>query len=280
MFPDKDTFYASVSAGDPGGWAAQRSPELWRIFTVFGVTPEMSGPTLDIGSSGASFYRPIRDFRPNLLPYTFTDLNGADMEIDGEIVRGISFECDRDRLPFADRSMGLVLLCDVIEHLLVDPVWTLLEINRVLRDNGHLVISTPNVAGIDRAVNIFQGRHPGTEHQYKPTSVFCRHNREWTPSEIVETLLPIGFTLEMWESNHDSIPKPMLELLGELRRVGVVTLEDRYFGPDLVFVMKKVEHLTVDSPLSKDRRWPVNLYTGYDTYRQRPERFPILKPSS
>ena len=176
--------------------------------------------------------------------------------------------------------MGLVLLCDVIEHLLVDPVWTLLEINRVLRYDGHLVISAPNTVGINRAVSILQGYHPGTEHHYKPTSIFCRHNREWTPSEVMQTLSGIGFTLELWESNHQSLPQQMLDLLEQLRRLGVAILEDRYFGPDLVFVVRKVEHLTVDSPLNKDRRWPVFLYTGYDCYRQRPETFPTLRPSS
>ena len=255
-------------------WAEGRSPELCRIFNAFADTPHLLGPTLDIGSEGASFFRPIKKFTPHLLPYLSADLEGTSIEIDGTQIQGFHFECDKDLLPLPSQSMGCVLMCDVIEHLLVDPVWTLLEINRVLRIGGHFIVSTPNAGGIARAFKIFGGYHPGTEHEYKPTAIYARHNREWTVTELGQTLLNIGFNIEAFDTNHEVLKDAEKTLLEEMRQKGFAALEDKYYGPDIVIVAKKMMHLTVDSPLSADMRWPDYLYTGFDAYRRRPEKFP------
>jgi SAM-dependent methyltransferase len=47
-------------------------------------------------------------------------------------------------LPFPSESFDLVLLTEVLEHLYGHPQQTLLEIHRILRPNGVLVLTTPN----------------------------------------------------------------------------------------------------------------------------------------
>ena len=37
-----------------------------------------------------------------------------------------------------------VLICEVLEHLVRDPMWLLWEANRVLREGGWLLLTTPN----------------------------------------------------------------------------------------------------------------------------------------
>ncbi len=275
--PSEAQFIATIRGDDQeDSWAVGRSPHLARIFNVFNAVSGISGPTLDIGSGGGSFFRALNNFRPDLLPYSCADVAGQDLIIDSCVVPVHAFQCERDRLPLESGELGLVLLCDVLEHLLVDPIWTMLEVNRVLKMGGHFVISTPNVASIDRVMRILQGAHPGTEHHYKPTNIGDRHNREWTFAEVYGAATGVGFQLTAWDSNHGALSERDRALLESLRRAGLVDTEEIFFGPDLVFVFEKVEHLTLDCPISPDQRWPVFLYTGHDQYRQRPRKFPDL----
>jgi SAM-dependent methyltransferase len=275
--PSEAEFRAAVCGdGIENSWALGRSPHLHRIFNIFNTVSGLAGPTLDIGSGGGSFFRAIKGFRPDLLPYSCADIQGEDIVIDSCVVPVHAFECERDRLPLESKELGLVLLCDVLEHLLVDPMWTILEINRVLKMGGHFVLSTPNVASIDRVTRILQGEHPGTEHHFKPTNIADRHNREWTFAEVYGAVTGVGFRLVAWDSNHQSISESDRIMLEAFRRAGLVDSEDAFFGPDLVFVFEKTEHLTLDCDLCPDRRWPVFLYTGHEHYRRRPEKFPVL----
>ena len=50
---------------------------------------------------------------------------------------------EEDALPHPDGAFDVVLFCEVLEHLLMDPLAVLREIHRVLRPNGALVLSTP-----------------------------------------------------------------------------------------------------------------------------------------
>jgi len=50
-----------------------------------------------------------------------------------------------DPLPFEDEAFDLVWCTEVIEHV-VNPAFTLSEINRVLKPGGKLLLSTPNSA--------------------------------------------------------------------------------------------------------------------------------------
>ncbi len=61
-----------------------------------------------------------------------------------------------------------VLCCELIEHLLHDPMHLMSEVNRILKPGGHLVLTTPNIAGL-RAIcghpaglssRIFSRLHP------------------------------------------------------------------------------------------------------------------------
>ena len=56
------------------------------------------------------------------------------------------FNVELVAFPYADSSFDVVLLCEVIEHLIEDPVRVLREVRRVLKPNGTLILTTPNVA--------------------------------------------------------------------------------------------------------------------------------------
>ena len=65
-----------------------------------------------------------------------------------------------DALPFPDQSFDAILLCEVLEHLMYSPLPMFREIKRVLRPDGHLLISTPNPAGLGKLIALALGAAP------------------------------------------------------------------------------------------------------------------------
>lgn len=58
-------------------------------------------------------------------------------------VKKVDFEVER--LPFADEAVDVVVCNEVFEHLRIDPLFTFSEIRRVLKPQGVLLLSTPNL---------------------------------------------------------------------------------------------------------------------------------------
>ena len=103
------------------------------------------------------------------------------------------FNIEAEKFPYDDNSFDVVLCCEIIEHLLTDPVHALTEIRRVLKPGGDLVLTTPNVARLENARKIIAG-----ENVYDPYSghgPYGRHNREYTQEDLFSLLTANGFTV-------------------------------------------------------------------------------------
>ncbi len=115
------------------------------------------------------------------------------------------FNAEKDVFPYPDGHFSTVLCCELIEHLLEDPMHLMSEINRILKAGGHLVLTTPNVIS-NRAISaIVQGYHPGFFHAYvRPRQpgeeVEARHNREYSPREVQRLLENSGFAVTLLET--------------------------------------------------------------------------------
>ncbi len=98
---------------------------------------------------------------------------------------------ERDRLPFDDASMDLVLGLEVIEHLIRNPVHMLQEIARVLRPGGKLLLTTDNANHYIRLLK-FLALRP-IYWPYPETTFGDRHNREFLAWELEDLLRGIGY---------------------------------------------------------------------------------------
>jgi ubiquinone/menaquinone biosynthesis C-methylase UbiE len=94
-------------------------------------------------------------------------------------VRNQVILADAYRLPFKDDSFSFLVISEVIEHL-ADPMRVLVEIKRVLKPKGKLLIQTPN-----RALTL--GRFISSEKR--------GHIREFTFAELKTLLGHFGFTI-------------------------------------------------------------------------------------
>lgn len=112
---------------------------------------------------------------------------------------------ESDVLPYGDGTFDVLLFCEVLEHMTMDPLHAMLEIKRVLKPGRKLVLTTPNAARLENAAAFIEGRNI-----YDPYSGYGphgRHNREYTRHELEHC----GFEVEQFFTanvHDDIVPAP------------------------------------------------------------------------
>lgn len=98
---------------------------------------------------------------------------------------------DREVLPLPDNFFDGVIFTEVLEHLVYNPKTLIREIFRILRPNGEVVVSTPNVARIENRIKALIGWnvYPRSEEFYF-SDLYKRHNREYTLREVEDLFCP------------------------------------------------------------------------------------------
>ncbi|MCP5112109.1 MAG: class I SAM-dependent methyltransferase [bacterium] len=108
------------------------------------------------------------------------------------------FDVEKHAFPYPDGAFDLVLCCELIEHLVRDPMHLLFECHRILTNGGLLLLSTPNVASLTSVACVLHGwRNPQVFSSY-PTSTNpdTPHVREYTPSELAGAARAAGFEVD------------------------------------------------------------------------------------
>jgi len=113
----------------------------------------------------------------------------------------IPFEyCDITKiLPFPDNSFDYILLIEVVEHLR-NPYDVLFEINRIIKNKGSIILSTPNILNLkSRFRFLFEGayeyfREPPLDQVKNPKeNAFNLHLAPYRYQELEYLLLTSGF---------------------------------------------------------------------------------------
>lgn len=114
--------------------------------------------------------------------------------------------------PYPDATFDAVVCCEILEHLAVDPMRMLAEVNRVLAPGGLLLLTTPNVASAKGVASLLAGESPWVFGQFVPGGgPGDRHSREYTADEIPALLRAAGFetaaleTRNAWWKDRDAV---------------------------------------------------------------------------
>ncbi|MBL0702129.1 MAG: glycosyltransferase [Desulfosarcina sp.] len=97
-------------------------------------------------------------------------------------------------LPYDDNAYDALFFTEVLEHVAIkNPVEILKDFKRVLKPEGLFIFSTPNVCNISNIYALLNG-----ENIFWKVSQFYgsldRHNREYTPEEVVDVIKKAGFS--------------------------------------------------------------------------------------
>ena len=195
-----------VPAGEAHEYFDKHLPRLARTLALV-PRPRANGRILELGC-----YMQITPFLHQYRGYS--EVRGAYYGAAGRIDRKIArvrgkpfevsvdlFDAERDRYPYEGGRFETVLVCELIEHLVRDPMHLLLECHRVIEEGGHLIVTTPNVASLTSVARALHGYdNPQISSHYRPPRQGAPeelpHVREYTAFEVRTALEAAGFEIE------------------------------------------------------------------------------------
>lgn len=117
---------------------------------------------------------------------------------------------ERDRLPFADGAVDVVVMNQVLEHV-KEVFWILHEVSRVLPVGGSLLLGVPNLASLHNRLLLLAGRQPS------PIKTASAHVRGFTRGDVLHFLesgFPGGYAVRGFAgSNFYPLPARLAEPL-------------------------------------------------------------------
>lgn len=128
------------------------------------------------------------------------------------------YNLDVDDLPYNDEQFDVVIFSEIIEHLFYGVPHALNEINRVLKKDGFLILTTPNLASISNRIKLLLGKsinwELSGEKPFFQRDIYKRHNREYTLEELRYLLKKSGFKIDRhfyWNYPASVSKKPLLK---------------------------------------------------------------------
>jgi SAM-dependent methyltransferase len=160
-------------------------------------------------------------------------------------VPAYSLDLESEPLPINDGTLDAVLCCEVVEHMDVDPMYMLAEVNRVLKKDGYLFLTTPNATSTQGIWKILRNIEPYFFMQYHADRSPYRHNYEYSVWSLTKLLDAAGFKVEIWTEN--SFEDAVLDDIPKLREIGYA-LPDSLIGDNIFVVARKKGAVTNRHP--------------------------------
>ena len=123
------------------------------------------------------------------------------IKMDGCKEYGPDIVCNLNKnLPIKDSSVDIILAGEIIEHLIA-PIRFVKECNRVLRKDGALILSTPNIASIKNRIKLIFNQLPEGCAEPLEDESFQKHIVDFTIPKLCSILEKEGFKVTKKTSN-------------------------------------------------------------------------------
>lgn len=222
----------SIDGSQKGELTGYATADLERFLRTLELVPTDARRALEIGANPYFNTLLLRHFRPQA-SLTLTNFFNGEPGVQRQQVSFSGFDgrpeefplefhnlnIEQHQFPFDDATFDVVVFCEVLEHLTMNPMAAMSEISRVLAPDGVLVLTTPNAARLENVVALLEGRN--LYDPYSAYGPYGRHNREYTRHELHQLLIHCGFLPEVsYTANvHADIPASSVswKSLGMLR---------------------------------------------------------------
>ena len=188
---------------------------------IYNARPE--GKLLEIGTSGL-IPLALRELCPDLEVHV-TNFDKSrplvaplELTINAKTitVTAAAIDLEHDALPFEDEAYDHVICCEVLEHMEIDPMYMLGEVNRVSKSGASLLLTTPNVVSSRGLAKMLEGIEPYFFMHYHKTREYHRHNYEYSARSLYRVLSCAGYIGDVWSEDlfEDGLPN-VIEKLNE-----------------------------------------------------------------
>ncbi len=230
------------------------------------IAPCPGGRLLDLGARGdlVPVYRTMLGFDTVVCLDATADAGRKRLvHNDGTLfeyeTHGVDLE--RDPFPYPDDHFDQVVVMEAIEHLAVDPMFTVCEANRVLKPGGGLLLTTPNITSLASLYLQLWARHPAIGRQAFGPGIMDRHHREYTPDEIRAMVHAAGFEPRRLDTFDPVEPPP------SVRKMGRILKMMKWLKPDIDADHRgRVIRCACVKTSSVTERFPEVIYPRYDYY--------------
>lgn len=141
---------------------------------------------------------------------------------------------ETERLPFPEQSFDLIVFTEVFEHLHINPLFTIKEIRRVLKPDGYVVFTTPNLYSLKRIGKFLLGRgiidHPLVVFKQAEDLGHAGHIREYTSKEIRDIL----------ESHDFACSAPQFIGKSVELNLGIMTVFVKFIYDSIIFLIPQL----------------------------------------
>jgi len=194
----------SIDGSAVGELTAYATEDCERFLYTVDMLPDTQVKVLEIG--GNPYFTTIlaRRFKPAAEFYLTNyfggetgmrrqkiEVAGFDGEIENYDFDFLNINVEAETLPFEEGTFDIVIFCEVIEHLTNDPMKALLNLKRVLKKDGLMILSTPNVARLENVARMVSGQN--IYDPYSGYGPYGRHNREYSKHELYHLMHKLGF---------------------------------------------------------------------------------------
>ncbi|MCP3709715.1 methyltransferase domain-containing protein [Paraburkholderia sp. CNPSo 3274] len=241
---------------------------LARFFnTIDLMAGSTTGRVLEIGANPYLFtvlLKKFADFDLTLTNFFHKSVYEKEISQGRQVVRSDAFDeeyvfdytslnVELSDYPFEPSSFDKILFCEVLEHVIVNPLQIVPKLREILKPGGELIITTPNAVRLINFAHMLAGKN-FFDRYHSDNGVYGRHNREFTLSEVVKLVEGEGFRIKLAKTldryNYDLIdmyvdsydeqvklPWKGAELRAKLEAIGG-NMEDR--GDNIYVVAEKL----------------------------------------
>lgn len=175
-----------------------------RFLTTLQLIPKGKGRMLEVGANPYFFSALIRQFTQyelHCVNYFGADHPRRAVQVMSNDELGIRYDFEYQNVnvevesPECQEHFDVIMFCEVIEHLTHDPLKAVVNLKRVLKPGGWMIVTTPNVsrlwnvAAAIAGVNIYD--------PYSAYGPYGRHNREYNKHELNLLFCHAGFAIDL-----------------------------------------------------------------------------------
>lgn len=187
---------------------------------------------LDVGCGDGAIGRLIKNKKINLVG---VDISKEAIKLSRNYYNQTKvFDIEEDNFPKKwENSYDYIICIEVLEHLF-NPKEALLEMKKLLKQDGTLIVSFPNMAWWKYRLKLLRGEYPEESRLYK----MVEHLQNFTLKSFKKLIEETGYGIIDINPDYGRVPLPFYILPKKLRE-RILGLLPNLFGYQIIISLKK-----------------------------------------